>query len=197
MMATDLRPFGESRRLPRHLPSIIKTRSESGSSFAPRTTTSLGKESPSGSSNCSSKSMSGPLTNRNAVATQPELANTPVAESTRSIRDNILATIHNLRAFAMSLSGNIDNADDLVQETLVRALAHMNSFEPGTNFRPGYLRSCAIYFDPSTASVNAKWKTATAASPQRLKLVQNRIAELSSRSFNTRFQRSRDTSAKH
>jgi RNA polymerase sigma-70 factor, ECF subfamily len=33
----------------------------------------------------------------------------------------------------MSLSGNIDNADDLVQETLVRALAHIDSFEPGTN----------------------------------------------------------------
>jgi RNA polymerase sigma-70 factor, ECF subfamily len=138
MMATDLRPFEESRRLPRHLPSIVKSRSGLGSSFAPCTTASFGKESPSGSSNCSSKSMSGPLTNRHVVATQPELANTPVAETTRSIRDDILATIPNLRAFAVSLSGNIDNADDLVQETLVRALAHIDSFEPGTNL-PAWL----------------------------------------------------------
>src|ERR1700682_4533473 len=38
-----------------------------------------------------------------------------------------------LRAFAMSLCGNVDRADDLVQETLLRAIANINSFEPGTN----------------------------------------------------------------
>ena len=51
----------------------------------------------------------------------------------RSIRDDVLATIPKLRAFGISLSGNVDVADDLVQETLVRALAHLNSFQPGTN----------------------------------------------------------------
>src|SRR5690242_8635303 len=50
-----------------------------------------------------------------------------------AIRDQVLATVPSLRAFAISLCGNIDNADDLVQETLVRALAHIDSFEPGTN----------------------------------------------------------------
>ena len=38
-----------------------------------------------------------------------------------------------LRAFAISLSGNVDRADDLVQETLLRAMANIDSFEPGTN----------------------------------------------------------------
>ena len=38
-----------------------------------------------------------------------------------------------LRALAISLSGNVDRADDLVQETLLRAMANINSFEPGTN----------------------------------------------------------------
>jgi RNA polymerase sigma-70 factor, ECF subfamily len=82
--------------------------------------------------------MSGPFTRRNAGATQPKLANTPAAGTSQSIREDILATIPNLRAFAMSLAGNIDNADDLVQETLVRALAHIDSFEPGTNL-PAWL----------------------------------------------------------
>src|ERR1700740_1150065 len=50
-----------------------------------------------------------------------------------AIRDQVLATIPNLRAFAISLCGNIDRADDLVQETVVRALANINSFERGTN----------------------------------------------------------------
>jgi RNA polymerase sigma-70 factor (ECF subfamily) len=50
-----------------------------------------------------------------------------------ALRDQILATVPSLRAFAISLSGNVDRADDLVQETLLRALANIQSFQPGTN----------------------------------------------------------------
>src|SRR5437763_9607872 len=50
-----------------------------------------------------------------------------------ALRDQMLSAVPNLRAFAISLSGNVDRADDLVQETLVRALANINSFERGTN----------------------------------------------------------------
>ena len=50
-----------------------------------------------------------------------------------SVRDGMLAAIPSLRAFAISLCGNVDRADDLVQETLTRAMANINSFEPGTN----------------------------------------------------------------
>jgi RNA polymerase sigma-70 factor (ECF subfamily) len=53
-------------------------------------------------------------------------------------RDSILAAIPNLRAFAISLSGNVDRADDLVQETILRALANIDSFRPGTNM-PAWL----------------------------------------------------------
>ncbi|HTV30403.1 MAG TPA: sigma-70 family RNA polymerase sigma factor [Xanthobacteraceae bacterium] len=45
----------------------------------------------------------------------------------------MLANIPSLRAFAISLAGSVDRADDLVQETLVRALANIDSFQPGTN----------------------------------------------------------------
>ena len=55
-----------------------------------------------------------------------------------AIREQVLATVPSLRAFAISLSGNIDRADDLVQETLLRALAHIDSFQPGTNM-PAWL----------------------------------------------------------
>jgi RNA polymerase sigma-70 factor (ECF subfamily) len=50
-----------------------------------------------------------------------------------SVRQAILNTIPSLRAFAISLCGNVDRADDLVQETMLRALANINSFQPGTN----------------------------------------------------------------
>ena len=50
-----------------------------------------------------------------------------------SVREAVLAAVPNLRAFAISLSGNVDRADDLVQETLLRALANIDSFQRGTN----------------------------------------------------------------
>ena len=50
-----------------------------------------------------------------------------------SVRDVMLAAIPNLRAFAISLSGNADRADDLVQETVMRAMANIDLFTPGTN----------------------------------------------------------------
>ncbi|MGH6864448.1 MAG: sigma factor, partial [Methylocella sp.] len=50
-------------------------------------------------------------------------ANEPSLECAASsqITADLLAVIPNLRAFAVSLCGNLDRADDLVQETLVKA----------------------------------------------------------------------------
>jgi len=50
-----------------------------------------------------------------------------------SFRDALLAAVPSLRAFAISLSSNVDRADDLVQDTLVRAISNAHRFEPGTN----------------------------------------------------------------
>ena len=50
-----------------------------------------------------------------------------------TLRDQMLGAVPSLRAFAISLSGNVDRADDLVQETLLRAIANIESFQPGTN----------------------------------------------------------------
>lgn len=50
-------------------------------------------------------------------------------------RDDVVALIPALRAFAWSLSHNASDADDLVQETLTKAWTHRERFEPGTNLR--------------------------------------------------------------
>ena len=50
-----------------------------------------------------------------------------------ALRDALLAAVPSLRAFAISLSGQVDRADDLVQDTLLRALSHIDRFERGTN----------------------------------------------------------------
>ena len=47
----------------------------------------------------------------------------------------LISTIPNLRAFAISLCQDPSRADDLVQETLVKAWSNLESFEMGTNFK--------------------------------------------------------------
>ena len=48
-------------------------------------------------------------------------------------REALLGALPSLRAFAMSLAHSTDQADDLVQDTIVRALTNIETFEPGTN----------------------------------------------------------------
>jgi RNA polymerase sigma-70 factor (ECF subfamily) len=50
-------------------------------------------------------------------------------------KNALLAELPALRAFAISLSGSHDRADDLVQETVMKAWAAHESFTEGTNLR--------------------------------------------------------------
>jgi RNA polymerase sigma-70 factor (ECF subfamily) len=50
-----------------------------------------------------------------------------------AIRDELLAQAPLLRSVALSLCGTIDRAEDLVQDTFLQALTHLDSFRPGTN----------------------------------------------------------------
>jgi RNA polymerase sigma-70 factor (ECF subfamily) len=52
-----------------------------------------------------------------------------------ALRDELVRWIPNLRAFAMSLSQGAQQADDLVQDTLLKALANLDKFEQGTNMK--------------------------------------------------------------
>ncbi|MBL8698178.1 MAG: sigma-70 family RNA polymerase sigma factor [Alphaproteobacteria bacterium] len=48
---------------------------------------------------------------------------------------DLMQEVPRLRAFGVSLSGSLSAADDLVQETLIKAWTHRTSFVPGTNLR--------------------------------------------------------------
>ena len=50
-------------------------------------------------------------------------------------QDQLIALVPTLRAFARSLTNDRALADDLVQETVLRAFANLKRFEPGTNMR--------------------------------------------------------------
>ena len=52
-----------------------------------------------------------------------------------SLKDALVAEMGNLRAFAVSLCGDKERADDLVQETLFKAWNHIDSFKEGTNLK--------------------------------------------------------------
>jgi RNA polymerase sigma-70 factor, ECF subfamily len=56
----------------------------------------------------------------------------PVA---REFREEIIAIVPSLRAFARGLCGNRELADDLAQDAIMRAWAAHESYTPGTNFR--------------------------------------------------------------
>ena len=58
-----------------------------------------------------------------------------VALSDDEFKDELARVIPHLRAFGRSLSGNRDLADDLVQETLMKAWAARKRFQAGTNMR--------------------------------------------------------------
>jgi RNA polymerase sigma-70 factor, ECF subfamily len=55
--------------------------------------------------------------------------------SSRAVQKELVSLLPNLRAFAISLSGEADRADDLVQETVLKAWRHLDTFAEGTNLR--------------------------------------------------------------
>ena len=52
-----------------------------------------------------------------------------------TFRNGLIAEMAHLRAFAISLSGSVPVADDLVQEALLRAWSKSDRFQPGTSLR--------------------------------------------------------------
>ncbi|MCL5777522.1 sigma-70 family RNA polymerase sigma factor [Limibaculum sp. FT325] len=50
-------------------------------------------------------------------------------------RDELVAALKPLRGFARTFHRDADRADDLVQETMVKAWANRDKFRPGTNMR--------------------------------------------------------------
>ena len=75
------------------------------------------------------------LLDKLAEAADPQRPRPPEALSDKDFKAEIAAVIPHLRAFGRSLSGSRDLADDLVQETLMKAWAARDRFQAGTNMR--------------------------------------------------------------
>jgi len=57
------------------------------------------------------------------------------AQDKLAFKNELTAVVPHLRAFARGLCGRPDVADDLVQETMLKAWAAQDRFEPGTSIR--------------------------------------------------------------
>ncbi|MFP4043017.1 MAG: RNA polymerase sigma factor [Rhodosalinus sp.] len=73
--------------------------------------------------------MNAPATRRRASAgaEQPQEPQDP--------RDEIALHLKPMRLFALSLTRDLSRADDLVQDTVVKAWTNIDKFQPGTNMR--------------------------------------------------------------
>lgn len=70
----------------------------------------------------------------------------PTEAQDEIFRRDLVAAVGMLRAFARGLCGSRELADDLAQETLMKAWAARASFTPGTNFRAWIFRILRNHF---------------------------------------------------
>jgi RNA polymerase sigma-70 factor (ECF subfamily) len=67
------------------------------------------------------------------MAIDTSTTNTSTVNDVGDFHDQLTAVLPRLRIYALSLTRNRDSADDLVHDTVVKALAGRQSFQPGTN----------------------------------------------------------------
>ena len=77
----------------------------------------------------------GPVSDDQEIEAEAEARPEPVPLPDDEFKDQLAQVIPHLRAFGRSLSGSRDLADDLVQETLLKAWAARKRFQAGTNMR--------------------------------------------------------------
>ena len=73
-----------------------------------------------------------------------------------TIRSDIVALLPRLRRFALALTGNRADAEDLVQDTVERALRHLRQWQPGTRLDSWMFRIAQNLFIDERRSARRK-----------------------------------------
>ena len=100
-----------------------------------------------------------------------------------SLRYELLAAVPSLRAFAMSLTNDRDRADDLVQDTIMRAWANFHRFEPGTNLNAWLFTILRNHFHSEYRKRKNEVEDADGSYAARLKTHPNQQAHLDYEDF--------------
>ncbi len=105
-----------------------------------------------------------------------------------SFGDEISELLPDLRGFARSLTRNADSAEDLVQETIIKALSNTDKFQVGTSLRSWLFTILRNQFYSSRRKT--KWEVSDTDGAEALKLVQmpNQDAHVALREFRTVFE---------
>ena len=102
-----------------------------------------------------------------------------------TLRDQMLAAVPRLRAFAISFMGSRDRADDLVQDTILRAWANIDRFERGTNLEAWLFAILRNRFHSEYRSRRREVEDADGSYAARLKTYPDQQAHLDYEDFRT------------
>lgn len=102
-------------------------------------------------------------------------------------RDELVDHIPAMRAFAMSLTRNSATADDMVQDTLVKAWTNIDKFTPGTNLRAWLFTILRNTFYSSRRKLNREVADVDGAFTGRLSEKPAHDGMLQMRDFRTAF----------
>ena len=106
-----------------------------------------------------------------------------------SLKAILLAELPALRAFALSLAGADDRADDLVQDTLVKAWANAASFEEGTNMRAWLFTIMRNTFFSQYRKARLEVQDVDGEAAARLVAMPDQLAHLDLADFRARLER--------
>ena len=81
----------------------------------------------------SAEQSAGAKAGRQAASADAATSSAPPSAPPVDPREQLAKLLPNLRAFAISLSRNVVLADDIVQETILKAWSNMDKFDPTTN----------------------------------------------------------------
>src|SRR5437016_7992683 len=119
------------------------------------------------------------------MSEEPKLQAAPTNEATENqvtedFEAGVLAQLDSLYRTALRLTHNQQEAEDLVQETMLKAFRFAHSYQPGTNLRAWLFRIL------NTSAINRYRKQATHPTPASLPdgeefYLYNRIRDLSGR----------------
>jgi RNA polymerase sigma-70 factor, ECF subfamily len=102
-----------------------------------------------------------------------------------TLRDQMLAAVPRLRAFAISFTGSRDRADDLVQDTILRAWANIDRFERDTNLEAWLFTILRNRFHSEYRSRRREVEDADGSYAARLKTHPDQHAHLDYKDFRT------------
>lgn len=102
-------------------------------------------------------------------------------------RDELVTHLPALRAFALSLTRNRATADDMMQDTVLKAWSNLDKFEPGTNMRAWLFTILRNNFYTSRRKLNREVADVDNAFSERLSVKPDHDGRLQMRDFRTAF----------